>query len=455
MFVAFKKVKIMSENIPQIQSLLDSVSEIIKKHENMALLTGEKYNVFDIIGIKNREVTLHSAMLGNLLNAKGSHGMKGKFLELFQNVLDEKVRGHNENVNKIYDKSDSSEDSKDKNEEILVEIIYSRQFISEEDCNNTKMEIEKSIGKKNEDEGGRIDLYISKGENAIIIENKIYAEEQYNQLIRYFNYNDKAAIVFLTLYGDKPNSTKDNKGNNISNKVICLSYKEDIIKWLELCMKEVYDKPLILYSLKQYQNLIKIITNQSINKVMSKEIKDLILKNENFSSYIESYKLYEQIKNDLIESFFSDDNQLSSIIKDLNLNESNHQKRNSDNIKFYQNFFTNEFLKEKGIAIGFIFNNGGKKYNNLVFTIRKIQKKSEIEKEKEMVEIFKKVFPNFKYGNNEDWNVIYADFTGSYMWDDNFGGHGKKILNGEMKILFKEKLEKMLKVIYETYSIQY
>ncbi len=279
MFVAFKKVKIMSENIQQVQSLLDSVSEIIKKHENMALLTGEKYNVFDIIGIKNREVTLHSAMLGNLLNAKGSHGMKGKFLELFQNVLDEKVRGHNENVNKIYDKSDSSEDSKDKNEEILVEILYSRQFISEEECNDTIMEIEKSIGKKNEDEGGRIDLYISKGENAIIIENKIYAEEQYNQLIRYFNYNDKAAIVFLTLYGDKPNSTKDNKGNNISNKVICLSYKEDIIKWLELCMKEVYDKPLILYSLKQYQNLIKLITNQSINKIMSKEILDTIFKN--------------------------------------------------------------------------------------------------------------------------------------------------------------------------------
>lgn len=305
-------------DIKNVQSLLDEISGIVKEHENIAFLTGEKFNVFDIIGIKNREVTLHSAMLGNLLNAKGSHGMKGRFLELFQNILDEKVRVHNENE-KSYN-SEASEESKDKNEENLLKIIYSRQFTSEEECNDTIMEIEKSIGKKNEDEGGRIDLYISKGENAIIIENKIYAEEQYNQLIRYFNYNDKAAIVFLTLYGDKPNSTKDNKGNNISNKVIYLSYKEDIIKWLELCMKEVYDKPLILYSLKQYQNLIKLITNQSINKVMSIEIVKLMKYGNNAIIASQILKNWDNLSVSVEENFhnnikakFSKYNNLTSI----------------------------------------------------------------------------------------------------------------------------------------------
>jgi hypothetical protein len=426
----------MNINTLQIESIFDSVSSIIKKYDDLALQSGEKFNVFDIIGIKNREVSLHSAMLGNLLNAKGNHGMKGKFLELFIQIIEEKVEINNE---------------------LDIEFEVNNPFKTIEDCNKTTCKKELHAGERTDLEGGRIDLYISDNlNNAIIIENKIYADEQENQLIRYNNYNNNAPIIFLTLGGHRPSSSINTiNGIDISHKIICLSYKKDIIKWLELCMKEVYDRPLILYSIKQYQNLVKIITNQSINKVMENDIKDVILKSEeNFSSYYKGFKLYEQIKKDLIESFFTDDNQLNSIIQDLNLKESTHQKRNGENIKFYQNFFTNDFLNEKGIAIGFIFNNGGKKYNNLVFSIRKIEKKSEIEKEKEMVDLFKIQFPDVKYGDNYDWNVIYAEFKGVVMWDDNFGDHGKKIINGEMKALFKEKLEKTLTVIYKTYSIQ-
>jgi hypothetical protein len=83
----------------------------------------------------------------------------------------------------------------------------------------------------------------------------------------------------LTLNGDSPSSHSDKDGTDISEIVYCVSYKYDIINWLERCMKEVYDKPLILYSIKQYQNLIKLITNQSINKIMSKELIDTIFNN--------------------------------------------------------------------------------------------------------------------------------------------------------------------------------
>jgi len=37
--------------------------------------------------------------------------------------------------------------------------------------------------------GGRIDIYIESNNKYIFIENKIYAEDQENQLLRYRNYN--------------------------------------------------------------------------------------------------------------------------------------------------------------------------------------------------------------------------------------------------------------------------
>lgn len=52
------------------------------------------------------------------------------------------------------------------------------------------MEVEKVIGNRNEDatEGGRIDMAIAVGSWLLVIENKIYAQDQDRQLLRYANY---------------------------------------------------------------------------------------------------------------------------------------------------------------------------------------------------------------------------------------------------------------------------
>lgn len=41
---------------------------------------GENFNMFKILGLSRNETKLHSAFLAELLNTKGSHGLKDKFL---------------------------------------------------------------------------------------------------------------------------------------------------------------------------------------------------------------------------------------------------------------------------------------------------------------------------------------------------------------------------------------
>ncbi len=112
---------------------------------------GEAFNVFNVIGLWSEEVRLHSAFIAELLNPKGSHGMGDKFLKAFLELID-----------KDEEFIDSSKVSKDM--------------------------VERYVGRKTETEGGRIDIIVEDGTNALIIENKIYARDQENQLLRYHNY---------------------------------------------------------------------------------------------------------------------------------------------------------------------------------------------------------------------------------------------------------------------------
>jgi hypothetical protein len=283
----------MSINTQQIESIFDSVSSIVKKYDDMALQSGEKFNVFDIIGLRNDEVRMHSAMLANLLDAQGSHGMKGKFLELFIKMLDEN--------NILWRKSRES----------------SLKKLFDSEYNDTNCISELYAGPKTEDEGGRIDLYIyDSNNNALIIENKIYAPEQYKQLIRYNNFNKEAPILFLTLYGDEPSSSIDEiTKKDISKSVYCISYKTDILKWLESCHKEASDKPLIREGIKHYINLIKIITNQTMSIMMDKEIKKIV--NENIELVYELNGWYKLINE---ENFIKTFNYFKKLYEKLGIN---------------------------------------------------------------------------------------------------------------------------------------
>jgi len=72
-----------------LKNLLNQVSIIQKKYDDLAEYSGEHYNVFDILGVTGNELS-HSAILTNLLNAKGKHGQKDLFLKIFLNLIKDK-----------------------------------------------------------------------------------------------------------------------------------------------------------------------------------------------------------------------------------------------------------------------------------------------------------------------------------------------------------------------------
>lgn len=118
--------------------------------------------------------------------------------------------------------------------------------------------------------------------------------------------NDELEIVYLTLDGSEPNEestkglTKEEK-----EKIIIISYKENIIEWIDTCIKEVTEIPIIRETLIQYKTLLKKITGKE-EKNLIKEIEKLVLSNNEYLKMI--YKiddvLLREIKIDLQFKFW-------------------------------------------------------------------------------------------------------------------------------------------------------
>ena len=220
---------------------LTQISSITKKYDEILSFSGENFNIFNILGLSSDEKS-HSKIIASLLNPLGTHGKNNKFTELFIQSID----------------------------------------INNFSTDGIFIEVEKHIGpvSKDYDRGGRIDIVLTKNKDQqIFIENKIYANDQYNQLLRYHNYNSKAHLLYLTLFGDTPSENSTGKENKLEYKII--SYKEHILNWLELCKKESVDNPVLRETITQYIILIKQLTDQGRSKDMEREYLDTILKDVN------------------------------------------------------------------------------------------------------------------------------------------------------------------------------
>ena len=234
----------------KLEQLLKEISKIVLKdkvQQEEKRKRGENFNIFSVIGVQRREVRLHSAFIAELLNPQGSHGLGDSFLVAFlENTLGKK---------------NYSIETKTAN--VVVEYVIGP--ISED-------------GKR----GGRIDILLTdKQNNAIIIENKIDASDQENQLLRYYNYaKDKKLsydLIYLTKEGNKASDYSTN-GENVDYR--CLSYRDNIITWLENC-KQIADKfPLIRETIHQYIINLKEILNIMENK-NEEALLEIMLEKEN------------------------------------------------------------------------------------------------------------------------------------------------------------------------------
>lgn len=263
---------------------MSNVRKTLEHHEKLTIAKGEHFNLFSVLDIETKENKTHSAFLAELLNPNGSHKKGAIFLQHFLTAI-----SHTNNLEQSN--------------------LKHAPFIAE----NATVIVELPIGKvklyKNENEkhkstGGRIDIYLrDKKENSIAIENKIYASDQEAQMQRYYNHKKSNYVVYyLTLLGDEP--SKESKLKLKANKdFFNISYKTDIVNWLELCLKEVPNFTSLREAINQYILLIKKLTN-TLNMDAQEELFDTMTDYLNESKIIADN--YNALVNHIRDKFRSD-----------------------------------------------------------------------------------------------------------------------------------------------------
>lgn len=216
----------------KLKEFLDRFNDLLAKNNEIKeeeRKKGNKFNIFNVLELERKEL-IHSAFIAELLNPDGDHGMKDEFLKAFIDVLG------------------------------IVDFGLRTK--------SAMVEKEKWIGRKTNTQGGIVDILITDREKAIIIENKIYALDQGNQLLRYKNYaqrkyGENYKLYYLTLDCHDASDSSIGVYSSMNHDCYeCISYEEDIYKWLNICIDLSTEKPLVHQTLIAYRNLIKQLTNQ-------------------------------------------------------------------------------------------------------------------------------------------------------------------------------------------------
>ncbi len=252
------------------ESLLNQVGLVVQNYERNLRVSGDGFSFIHALDIERDEARFHTRFIGYLLNPKAGHFQKDKFLKLFFQAVG------------IKDETDGF-----------------------------TVEVEKHIGKKDWEnvEGGRIDLLISNQSKkmAFAIEVKIHAAEQPKQLQRYYNYlyknfkSSESKVFFLTLEGNR------SQFHNGFEKYEKISFRDEILKWIETCRLASIDQPIIRETLKQYIANIKRLTKQNPDDQMSNELIKLITSSsESFKGYnalkVLDFQLYQKFGEALVEA---------------------------------------------------------------------------------------------------------------------------------------------------------
>jgi len=182
-----------------------------------------RFNPIKVMGMEHMEIR-HSKILGWLLDPRGNHGLGDEFLKAF---LSEALRGeYNKNLNSL-DISNTS-------------LIHSNAYI----------------------EWNRIDIFVECPEQkwAFVIENKIYAKQSKDQLMRYrkhveSRYSDHRVIgVFLTLEDEIPD-----------DKAYCQIQYPSVVTILEGVLEQKYDSlsERIANFIKYYLDILGELTRMN------------------------------------------------------------------------------------------------------------------------------------------------------------------------------------------------
>ena len=290
-----------------IRNLLNQVAIVSKKNTEILDATGGRFNMFSICGVNHYENT-HSAIIAEFLDPNGTHGLKSKLLDCFIKTLDDNF--------------------------------------TIQDFNHEKSRVRTEYST----EEGRIDILIEDNQNkAIIIENKIYANDQWEQLKRYDKYAKRKfgqgnyQILYLTLEG---NEASEQSGEGVLYQPI--SYRETIVNWLEQCIAIAARSPIVRETIIQYINHLKQLTNQDMDAKNKEEIIEILSKMENLKAARTIYQNYSATFDFLAEKYFNP--QIEEFAKEKGL-EYHYERSEESYMRFY---FTNPVWMGK-CWIGFTY----------------------------------------------------------------------------------------------------
>lgn len=255
-----------------ISGLLNEVSLCIGQR----IASGEDYSVLET-AIKGNEEMMHSSVIASLLDTRGSHGQKCRFLELFLGCLPELFKSF--------------------------------------DASGARTACERYIGQKTEDSGGRVDICIENSSGQmIVIENKIFAGDQEHQILRYVEFlrgmlrnrgGVKFPVLYLTPDGHSPSddSTQaDGMQCRCGEDYVCISYKDVIVPWLDKCINEMQEKPHMQEHLSTYRDIIR---KKVLGMDRKKDIINIIERTEkNIKAAREISGQLDEIKIDAVTTFW-------------------------------------------------------------------------------------------------------------------------------------------------------
>ena len=210
----------------------------------------EPFNVFTVLRSRSDEVNLHSRFLHALL--------------------------------------DHQEPGREQDRRNLKDFLETVVKVADFDIPNAKVEREKD----------NIDLLITNTNpsRAVVIENKIWAGDQPEQLKKYYHRVsgipgiDKANIHIFYLTLDGREASKDSAGGIKYTRV---SY-EDILPWLEACQRRAVNNPPLRESLAQYIDVVRGLTGLNIDAKYMEELKALCLEKDNFVLVSHLSKAHEE-----------------------------------------------------------------------------------------------------------------------------------------------------------------
>lgn len=223
----------------------DKIQKIKEASLNYRRGAKQGFNFFKaMVNDKTHYEKYHTSFIGYLLNPTESHDCESFFLENFLNI--EPIQNY-------------------LNGKQIEKTRFDRTTLD-----NVKVRIERNIPTN----GRKIDLTVESQKDWILfVENKVRNDEGGDQLQDYYNFSKSFGYarigIFLTPTGRKPESITDTD----KKEIISLSYKNDIIPWIQKCIDGLISYLNIVSILKQY---IDIVNKDVINRLEDKKMEPIL-----------------------------------------------------------------------------------------------------------------------------------------------------------------------------------